>query len=155
MLVVSQFEGRIRIRDEKMKKETLLSRVQEALLETDGVDGVEVNSRVGSLLVFYTAAKTETEKILNIIGELLDSYVCGPASGFSNNESSCCRLDRCSFKLTPAMKRVAANIGMLASLGFSMLAAVLHLKKLHIITGIIFLLLVGDHCLDKKERLFA
>ncbi len=64
MEITSHFESRVRIRDEGLKKEPLLSRAREALLAMPGVSEVEANPRVGSLLVLYAAAVTAVEKMM-------------------------------------------------------------------------------------------
>ena len=164
MVVASLLDGRVRIRDEGLKKGPLATRVREALLAAPGVSAVEVNPRVGSLLVLYSAAVTAAEKILKKLAQLLGSEV--ESSGGANRVESEQGRARVFAKLqfpwrTPQAegsvlkRRVLNNIGMLAALTASMVAAIFHLKKLHILTGIIFLFLFGDHFYQRRARMFA
>jgi len=152
MDVTSHIEGRVRIRDEGLKNETLLSKVTEALLVTPGIASVEANPRVGSLLVLYRAAVTGLEKIRQIISGLL-------AAGESVARTSSAGIGRVIGKFSPTVsprtKRIAINIGMLASLALSLVAAVLDLKKLHILAGVIYLAIFGTHLFERRQSLFA
>jgi cation transport ATPase len=162
MVVASMLDGRVRIRDEGLKREPLASRVKEELLATPGVSSVEANTRVGSLLVLYSAALTAAEKILKTVAQLLGSE----AETSASEQPAQGEQSSGSWKLplpwrTPhaersvLKRRVLNNIGMLASLTFSLVAAIFHLKKLHILTGIIFLALFGDHFYQRRARMFA
>ena len=173
MVVASLLDGRIRIRDEGQKKEPLASRVREALLAAPGVSSVEANPRVGSLLVLFSAAVTAVEKILKTVSDLLgiaaespDSAEQAPSPGipFAERASSATSqvrkkllslVGRAALAVPPGAKRRMVNIGMLASLAVSLAAAIFGLKKLHILTGIIFVALFGDHFYQKKEAMFA
>ncbi|WP_298433577.1 heavy-metal-associated domain-containing protein [Geobacter sp.] len=150
MVVASHFDGRIRIRDEGLKKEPLLARVREALLATPGVSAVEGNPRVGSLLVLYSAALTAVEKILETIADLIGSGETGEKTAESGKV-----LARVPFSIPAKVKRKATNFGMLAALLLSVAAAIFDLKKLHILAGIVFLALFGVHFFERKEYLFA
>jgi len=85
MLVASNIAGRLRVRDEKLRKEPLAANIREKLLETPGVTGVEANPRVGSLLVLYSAAVEGVESILELISGLLDKGVAAVAAGMAGN----------------------------------------------------------------------
>lgn len=152
MDVTSHIAGRLRIRDEGLKKEALLSQVTEALLAAPGVTNVEANPRVGSLLILYSAAVTGMEKIQQIL------------SGFLGAAQSAVRacsvgtariLGKLPTALSPRVKRIAVNVGMLASLVVSLAAAMLGLKKLHILAGVIYLAIFGTHLFERRRFLFA
>ena len=53
------------------------------------------------------------------------------------------------------LKSKAVNYGMLATLVLSVLAAVVHLKKLHVLAGILFLGFFGAHFFERKQFMFA
>lgn len=150
MVVASHFEGRIRIRDEGLKGEPLLSRIREVLLATPGVSGVEANPRVGSLLVLYTAAVTGTEAILKVVSDFLGSAEMAGKAAQAKRVSA-----RAPFSIPARVKRNVGNIGMLAALLLSVAAAIFDLKKLHILAGIVFLALFGVHFFERKEYIFA
>ena len=150
MAVASQFDGRVRIRDEGLKREPLLARVKEALLIMPGVTGVEGNPRVGSLLVLYKAAVTVVEKILETVTDLIGSGEVEEKAAEAGRLSA-----RVPFSIPAKVKRSVANFGMLAALLLSVAAAIFDLKKLHILAGIVFLALFGVHFFERKEYLFA
>ncbi len=156
MVVASLLDGRLRVRDEGLKREPLADRVREALLGTPGVAAVEANPRVGSLLVMYDAALAAAEQILKTISELLGST--REAAGSEEPRARSVRnpfAGKVSLSLTPAVRRKVVNIGMLASLLLSVAAAILDFKKLHILSGVVFLALFGDHLFQRKEQMFA
>jgi len=174
MVVASLVDGRVRIRDEGLKREELVTRVSEALLATPGVSGVEANPRVGSLLVLFSAALTAVEKILKTVSDLVGSSEemrdsAEPAQNpgklpFAERASSAIPrvrkkllslVGRASLAIPPGAKRNLVNIGMLASLALSLAAAVFGMKKLHILAGIIFVALFGDHFYQKRDVMFA
>jgi len=157
MVVASLLDGRVRIRDEGLKREPLITRVREALLATPGVSAVDANPRVGSLLVLYSAALTAVEKILKMVSDLLGSgeEVRG---GAEPAQSSAVRsfIRRASPGEPSVLKRrTLNNIGMLASLVLSLAAAILGFKKLHILTGIVFVALFGRHFYERRAQMFA
>ena len=157
MVVASLLEGRVRVRDEGLKREPLITRVREALLATPGVSEVEANPRVGSLLVLYSAALTAAEKILKTVSDLLGSGEEVRGRGAAEPARSAWKMPSLG-KLSPISPRVKGqlvNIGMLASLVISLAAAIFGLKKLHILTGIIFVVLFGDHFYQRKEYMFG
>lgn len=156
MVVASSLDGRVRVRDEGLKKEPLITRVREALLATPGVSGVEANPRVGSLLILYSAALTAVEKILKTVSDLLGSgeEVRGPAQPVQSL-GKMPFAGKLSLSIPPRVKSKLVNIGMLASLVLSLAAAVFGLKKLHVLTGIVFVLLFGDHFYQRRAQMFA
>lgn len=176
MVVASLIDGRVRVRDEGLKKEQLAERVKEELMADPGVSSVEVNPRVGSLLIIYRAAVTAVEKILHLLSELLGS---GPEPGKSEEEAhhregrrswepshpgkvpfgkvslGSLRFGRMPFSISRGLRRTLVNFGMLASLVISVGLAFLDLKKLHILTGVVFMLLFGDHFYQRRGHMFA
>ena len=174
MVVASLLDGRVRVRDEGLRREPLVNRVREALLALPGVDAVEANPRVGSLLIIYSAALTAVEKILKTVSNLVGSEEEGrdsaePAPGrektpFAEKASSATArvrrqllslVGRAALAVPPATKKRLVNIGMLASLALSLAAAIFGFKKLHVLAGIVFVVLFGDHFYQKKEAMFA
>ncbi|WP_051292827.1 heavy-metal-associated domain-containing protein [Citrifermentans bremense] len=159
MVVASLLNGRVRVRDEGLKKQPLLSRVTEALIATPGVTSAEANTRVGSLLVFYDAALAAAEQILKRISELLDSPQEAPPSAEAEAGGATSRhfpFSRgMSLSILPALRRRVVNYGMLAALALSVGAAIIHFKKLHVLTGIVFLALFGDHLYQRRGQMFA
>ncbi len=156
MVVSSLLDGRVRIRDEGLKREQLASRIREALLATPGVSVVEANPRTGSLLVIFSAALTAVEKILKTVSDLLGSTENLNGGVEAAKSSGILPLgSKMSFTIPPGAKRRLVNLGMLVSLALSLAAAVFGFKKLHILAGIVFVALFGDHFYQKREVLFA
>jgi hypothetical protein len=157
MEVSSHFEGRIRIRDEGLKKEPLLAKAREALLAMPGVSGVEANPRVGSLLILYAAAVTAVQKMMKTLSEILGSREVNADPVGSAPASGRIPLVRRVSSAIPSVlkKRILNNIGMLVSLGISLGAAVFYLKKLHVLAGIIFVGMFGIHLFERRMRVFA
>jgi len=157
MVVASLVDGRVRIRDEGLKREPLVAQVREALLATPGVSGVEANTRVGSLLVLYSAALTAVEKILKTVSHLLGSgEEVGGRAEPAQSSGKRSFIGRASLGVPSVLKRrILNNIGMLASLVLSLAAAILGFKKLHILTGILFVALFGRHFYERRAQMFA
>ena len=154
MVVASLLDGRVRVRDEALKSEPRAARVRDALMATPGVAAAEVNLRVGSMLVLYDAALAAVDRILETIAGLLGTSVttgeAAPQRPFRMPLAG-----KMSLAITPAVKRRVVNMGMFASLLLSVAAAVLDLKKLHILAGVVFLALFGDHFYQRKGQMFA
>lgn len=160
MVVASLLNGRVRVRDEGLKKQPLLSRVTDALIATPGVTSAEANTRVGSLLVFYDAALAAAEQILKLISELLGSpQEVPPSAGEAETGGPTSRhfpFSRgMSLSILPALRKRVVNYGMLAALALSVGAAIIHFKKLHVLAGILFLALFGDHIYQRRGQMFA
>lgn len=151
MVVASVLDGRVRVRDEGLKNGPLAAQVADALLDTPGVAKAQANPRVGSLLVLFDAALVAAERILATIADLLGAEQ--PEPGPARAAEVPWR--KFSISLPPAARRRVVNLGMLASLALSMAAAVFDFKKLHILAGILFLALFGDHLFQRKEAMFA
>lgn len=150
MEITSHFGGRARIRSEKFKNGSVAASVREDLAAAPGIEKIEVNSRVGSLLVFYSESVTDLNSISELIAKSLDAEADPMSAAPSTNDNTMCR------PLFPKrLKRNITNIGMLAALLLSMIGAVFHFKKLHVLTGIIFLALFGDHFYERRELLFG
>lgn len=155
MVVASILNGRVRVRDEALKREPLAAQVRDALLATPGVAAAEVNPRVGSMLVLYDAALAAVEQILKTIEGFIGTGIQESGSVAPQRPGRMPLAGRLSLSLTPAVKRRVVNTGMLVSLALSVAAAVLDFKKLHILAGILFLALFGDHLYQRKEQMFA
>lgn len=151
MVVASHVSGRIRIRDEKLRREAVAGRVRAALLAAPGVSDAEVHPRVGSVLVIYSPAETEGEgeAILAVVAGLLGSVEeVVPAAA-----AVVC--PKISLTMSPKTKRKVVNIGMLSALVLSLAALLFHLKKLHYLAGIAFVALFGDHLYERRQLLFG
>ncbi|MBI4765810.1 MAG: hypothetical protein HY787_14625 [Deltaproteobacteria bacterium] len=156
MDVASHIEGRVRVRSQMLKRGPRLSMVREALLSTPGVGRVEANPRVGSLLVLYSGTVTKIEKILKVVSDILENGDgAGSATELKKKLGGSPQAGRISMTRIPVAKRKIKRIGLLASMGLILGAATFDLKKLHLLAGITFLALLGDHLYQRRRQVFA
>jgi hypothetical protein len=146
MMIASHVEGRLRVRGGELKDSSLVEAVRESLLTRDGVREVSANSKTGSLLIFYNPSPEVMEGVLNTLTPYLQDF--GESSPPKTRTSILTKLPN-----LPNRRRVV-HLGMLSSLGVSLLGAALDLKKLHIFTGIAWLVFLGFHLSGKKRILF-
>ncbi|BCS53185.1 hypothetical protein [Geobacter sp. SVR] len=143
----SGFEGRFRARDEAFKVAALVGAVRDALLAVPGMVEVADNRRVGSLLIVYDVSATNSAAVLDVLGRFLPQDSRGAAK--------VCRFSRPAVGFTLPGKRRMINAGLLASFVASAAGAGLHLKALHVATGIIFSAFAGIHMFDKRQTLLS
>lgn len=148
MLIASCIDGRLRIRDQQLTQKHFAEAVREALSALPGISQVNINEKIGSLLIVYSAAVTNLRGILDAIIEQL-----GEVEEPLNARSG----ERASGKqpLGPAGRKSAVNMGMLASLLTSVIGIMLGLKKLHVGAGILFLAFFGIHFFKRRRAVFA
>ncbi len=145
MDVASHFPGRIRLRDERLRKERVAARVRETLLAEPGIACVEANRRVGSVLIHYAADVTGKETLLKRVADLLISASQMRAAALPKPPPRLANIN------STKVKRGALNRGMLASLLFSVAVAGMSLKKLHSLSGVVFLVLAGEHIYERRH----
>lgn len=150
MEIASHCAGRIRIRDERLKHEGTASGLCRSLLERAGVVAADASSRVGSLLIHYAPGETTGEAVFAAVAGLLDAQPLRTRPTALRPTTR-----RPSGTLPARLQRRIKMIGMLASLLLSVAAAALDLKKLHILAGVVFLALFGDHLYERRGMLFA
>jgi hypothetical protein len=146
MMIASHVEGRLRVRGDELKDSSLVRGVRDKLLARDGLLEVLANLKTGSLLIFYDPSPGVKEGVLHTLTPYLQKLAEGPSP--KTGTSILARLPN-----LPNRRRVV-HLGMLSSLGVSLLAAVLDQKKLHILTGIAWLVFLGFHLSGKKRILF-
>lgn len=140
-MIVSFIEGRIRLRDERLRISQLADAVKEILLNIKGIKEVSANQRAGSILILYDKAVLKLEQILQVLADYLNIRV-----NYEKAKQATCN---------PASIRRIAKIGMLLSLAISISAALLDLKALHVAFGVIFLGFLGLHLYLYKNIIFA
>ena len=159
MVIASSIDGRVRFRDELFRNAEAAEAVKRDLLAVPGIREVSTNSRAGSLLVKYQQAQTTLRKIADFLGRYLLPE--RPASASFPARSAPERRSRERRTLpsrrsasAPQIRRLAVNLGMLASLSLSMAGAVLDAMSLHIVAGVFFLGTLAIHLFDKRRSLF-
>lgn len=128
-MITSFIEGRIRIRDEALKTDSISASIKSRLLKVKGVSGVEANTKVGSILIVYDNS-TDISEVMSALKNYIKISKTSPEK---------------ALRVRKGTIKKAVNTGMLASLMISLIGAAFDIKKLHITTGIIFLGFLGSH----------
>jgi hypothetical protein len=149
-MITSFIDGRIRIRDEKLKSIAVVSHMEKRLSQLKGILNVSINQRTGSILIFYDRTVLRIEQALHVLADYLDIVRVVCKSRISSIA------DR---KIVNPVRRLCllngVNLGMLASLAVSMFGAALDIAVLHITAGIVFLGFLGLHIFRYKNMFFA
>lgn len=147
MVIASHVEGRLRVRDPRLRQPRVLYALREKLLLRPDVREVSCNPKVGSLLVLYRSLRNSFREISSLLGEFLGRAVpSAPKAAPAPKTSPRCR---------PLLsRRRVVNFGMLASLLASLIASA-GSTQLHILAGLIFLGILGVHLFDKRATLLA
>lgn len=135
-------QGRIRFRNEALKAAEFAYTVRDALLEVKGVLQVQVNKRIGSMLVLYDKTKISAENILNKIADALGVDMEKVNKGVQNMRKA----------LTGPKGRRYVKRGMFASLAAA-LGIVCFSEKWHVAAGIVFVHLLAAHLYQNKRTL--
>lgn len=141
-MIASFINGRIRIRDEKLKSIAAASHIEKKLSHLKGILNVSINRRAGSILIFYDKTVWRIEQALYALADYLADYLDIGRVG-------------CKRRISCIADRKTVNLGMLVSLALSMFAAALDIAALHITAGIVFLGFLGLHLFRYKNMLFA
>jgi hypothetical protein len=150
MIITSDIEGRLRIRDGQLKSALAAEALRDAVAELPGVNESKVNVKAGSLTVLYSRSTGAREAVLNRIGQYI------PASESENYSlTSTVRLQRIGLPLRKASRRTLINRTMIATLALSLFSLVLGREKIHVITGTLFVGVLGLHLADNRRLLFA
>ena len=150
MVTVSDFEGRLRIRDKQLRNPVVVEALREALAESPEVYQSLANVKAGSLLVLYRHSSGIREWIMSRIGSRLQSD-----RGESAHPGGSAQSVSASRRARAVSRRKLVHSGMLASLALSLLGAALDWKKLHLVSGILFIGVVGLHVSGKRRQLFT
>jgi len=137
-MITSFVDGRIRIRDEKLKGIAVVSHIQKKLSQLKGIMDFSINHRTGSLLILYDKTILRLEQILHLLGDYLDIA----------------KIEFRKFINFVADKKII-NLGMFTSLAVSMLSAALDIAALHITAGVVFLGFLSLHIFRYKNMFFA
>jgi len=142
MTVAAETQGRIRFRNEALKVAEFGYTVRDSLLELKGVVQVQVNKRIGSILILFDKTKITTEKILTKVAETLGVDMKKVKSSVSNMKKA----------LTGKKGRTYVKRGLIASMAAA-LGIVYFSEKWHVITGVAFVHLLALHLYQNKRTL--
>ncbi len=135
-MIASFVEGRIRIRDEKLKSISAVSHIERKLSQFKGITDVSINRRSRSLLILYDKAILKLEQLLHVLADYLDAAKT-----------------ECRKYAVSITDRKIVNRAMLASLTLSMFGAAIDITAVHIIAGIVFLGFLGLHLFRYKTHM--
>lgn len=130
--VVSTSPGRLRVRHASLKNPDRLAAAENLLRHELAPLGIEANPRTGSLLLRFDAAAAEPDAAKRTANRALNTLL-GTKQRYVPARSLAMRANR------------IAKFGMLGSLGASLLFAAQGRKRLHIVTGIVFVGFLAVH----------
>jgi len=141
-MTVAAAQGRIRFRNEALQVAEFGYAVRDSLLEIKGVVQVQVNKRIGSILILFDKTKVSAEKILNSIAESLGVDMAKVKKNVSNMQKA----------LTGKKGRTYVKRGLLASMA-ALLGIVYFSEKWHVAAGVAFVHLLALHLCQNKRTL--
>ena len=146
-MIVSSIRGRIRIRDERLKKMVFADSLKRRLESSEELLDVRINHRVGSMLIIYNPSTTNNKRLFELVGEdIVVKETTGDTSIKRDNKKILSL--RMPKGITKAHKKI-----MLFSLAASLLGIAFGLKKYHVIAGFIFMGVWGIHLYIHKWTL--
>ncbi|NIQ96458.1 MAG: hypothetical protein GWO11_05265 [Desulfuromonadales bacterium] len=162
MVISSHIEGRLRVRDARLRDNRFREMLQAKLESLDGVNEVSGNARAGSLLILYRQAQLPLEKLNQLLGSLLGRQPdkLPPMRPKPKAAPAVPKMRLPNLPDLPKLslavnRRQAVNWGMLLSLLVSLAGLAVDSKRLHIIAGTVFVGIFGIHLLDKRKALVA
>ena len=147
MVITSHIDGRIRVRDARLRQSPVLEHVRQKLLLRPDVRDVSSNPKVGSLLILYRTARHALQEIISLLAGFLGAADL-PATK-SVRPAPRRAAPTCWSTVT---SRRVVNCGMLAALLMSLLAMA-GSKQLHILAGLHFLGFLALHLFQKRHTL--
>lgn len=135
-------QGRIRFRNEALKVAEFGYAVRDALLEIKGVVQVQVNKRIGSILILFDKAKVSADSILTKLAEAL-----GVDMSKVKENAAKVKKSFIGIKGRRYVKR-----GLLASIAAA-LGIVYFSEKWHVAAGVVFVHLLALHLYQNKKTL--
>lgn len=131
----STLDGRVRIRDKRLKDREFSEKVYSLLIGEQGIREVSVNHTAKSMLIIYDRNLISREQILKILEEKLSIVQ-------SQNTLSLARVN----------KSIAVP-GMLLSISISLIGLSIKSKGLHSVAGFIFVSLLLIHLYFHRKQL--
>ncbi|GFM36645.1 HMA2 domain-containing protein [Desulfovibrio psychrotolerans] len=135
-------QGRIRFRNGALKAGELGYALRDELLAAKGVLDVQLNKRIGSMLVLFDKARITAETILKRIAAHLDIDLAKVREGLNN-------MNRI---IGSRAARRNVKIGMGVALGTAM-ASLAYSGRWHAVAGSVFMLFLGTHLYQNRRTL--
>lgn len=135
-------QGRIRFRNDALKAAEFGYAIRDSLLELKGVVQVQVNKRIGSILILFDKTKVSGEKILTKVADALGVDMAKVKANVSTMQKA----------LTGKKGRTYVKRGMLTTMG-ALLGVVCFSEKWHVVAGVAFVHLLALHLYQNKRTL--
>lgn len=135
-------QGRIRFRNESLKVAEFAYGIRDSLLEVKGVIQVQVNKRIGSILILFDKTKVSAENILSKVAEGLGIDMAKVKENVSNMKKA----------LNGRNGRKYVKRGMGGALAAA-LGIVYFSEKWHVAAGIVFIHMLALHLYQNRRTL--
>lgn len=154
-MIVSFFDGRIRLRDSALKDPETLLLVQNLISAQDGVQSMSSNPKTGSLLVRYDPAKISREALLEAAAALEEQLAPkrgeptdgqGKRSGWGGFGAGHCRGKGRMLGRKQETTLLGALYGATVMGGFWN-------KRVHVASGVLFTFLTIMHVYSRRKLL--
>lgn len=158
--IVSCVDGRIRLRHPALKDASLANMVTSTVTGVDGINSVEVNPRLGSLLIYYDPQKLDRPQLLALAEQGMAFLPDVPEEEkWGNGVKPSRHTQEKRFgqnlyaRLTSREINRMADRFMLGSLLFSLTGAILGRSSLHVIAGSLFTVAGIQHIIAHRKAL--
>jgi len=140
MQILSNLPGRIRIAHHKLKNDTVLSQLAEYSKSIKGIDSVSGNMISGSLLIYYDYKTLTESELISLILKYCEPIL----------------QKRRKLRAHKGDKfwRDILHGGMIGSLAICTVSGFYGPKKIHLITGLLFILVSAEHTRINRRLLF-
>ncbi len=135
-------QGRIRFRNEALKVAEFAYTIRDSLLEVKGVVQVQVNKRIGSILILFDKTKVSAENILNKVADTLGVDMTKVKTSAKDVQKA----------LTSRKGRKYVKRGLITAIAAA-LGVVYFSEKWHVVAGVAFVHLLGLHLYQNKRTL--
>ena len=152
MMIASSIEGRVRIRDDRLKDPLMGEIIRKTLTARPDIKDVSVNRKAGSLLISYHTPMS-LGGLMDLLAPHMKEEKRAEGPGNPGDSPKIAVLRRVLPELNATRRRWVRR-GMLGSLSISLLGAASDFKKLHVISGLGFVGILGIHLFDKRRLLF-
>ena len=129
--IVSSLPGRIRVRDRVLRNRARLDQLEVALRRIEAVTSLQSNPGAGSVVLYFDVAQADAAALEEEVDAAVDAALAAPLP--KNKRSLKMQVNR------------YAKVGMLGSLATSLALAATGQKKLHAVTGGLFVACLGVH----------
>lgn len=144
MHILSSTPGRLRVAHPSLKQPQIMSDVVHCMQGIEGVELAEGQTLTGSILIQYN---DEIMKELDLVHDLLDDIRSSFLPSLPAKRHAL-------FHKGNSQWRNLLQLGMLGSLLVCTVTGFTGAKKVHLVTGLLFLLITGEHTRINRSLLF-